>query len=227
VREHVVIRREEYVAGTRERPEVGVFTCTHSTRHPVPWGQVSPGETVWMKWASGPIVARAVVQGFRQIEACTAATLRAAVAGTGLHGRDAYWSGLSRHFAAVVVYLDREEWLDEPFVPARRSRGESWIVLDEARAFSWLAGTRAPVVNGTPTRAGVRRTRTISASLRFQVLRRDGFKCTYCGRSTPEVRLQVDHVVAWSAGGASSLDNLRASCVECNLGKGAHSLGNS
>jgi hypothetical protein len=58
VRQHVVIRREDYVAGTRERPEVGVFTQAHSTRPPVPWDQIAPGERVWMKWSGGPIVAR-------------------------------------------------------------------------------------------------------------------------------------------------------------------------
>src|SRR5262245_58097474 len=37
MRQHVVIRRESYVAGTRDRPEVGIFTQTHTTRPPVPW----------------------------------------------------------------------------------------------------------------------------------------------------------------------------------------------
>src|SRR5215203_3770398 len=37
---HVVIRRDDYVAGTRERPEVGIFTRTHAARRPVPWGRV-------------------------------------------------------------------------------------------------------------------------------------------------------------------------------------------
>jgi hypothetical protein len=40
--EHLVIRREDYVAGTRERPEVRVFTQTHSSRRPVPVGARCP-----------------------------------------------------------------------------------------------------------------------------------------------------------------------------------------
>ena len=39
--QHVVIRQESYVAGTRERPEVGIFTQTHSSRPPVPWGALA------------------------------------------------------------------------------------------------------------------------------------------------------------------------------------------
>lgn len=43
MRQHVVIRRDEYVAGTRERPEVGIFTQTHATRPPVPWDRIAVG----------------------------------------------------------------------------------------------------------------------------------------------------------------------------------------
>ena len=78
---HVAIRRESYVAGTRERPEVGVFTQTHTSRPPVPWGRINVGDPVWMKWSGGPIVAQARVQGFRQIENCSAEKLRPATAG--------------------------------------------------------------------------------------------------------------------------------------------------
>ena len=53
-----------------------MFTQTHSTRRPVPWGHINPGETVWMKWCGGPIVARAKVQGFRRLENCDARMLR-------------------------------------------------------------------------------------------------------------------------------------------------------
>ena len=79
--QHVVIRRDDYVSGTRDRPEVGVFTQTHATRPPVPWGKIASGDVVWMKWAGGPIVARARVAGFRQLENCTPAKLRATTQG--------------------------------------------------------------------------------------------------------------------------------------------------
>ena len=44
MRQHLVIRREAYVAGTRERPEVGIFTQTHRRRPPVPWSRIGVGE---------------------------------------------------------------------------------------------------------------------------------------------------------------------------------------
>ena len=59
-------------------------------------------------------------------------------------------------------------------------------------------------------------------SIRFLVLQRDGFKCSYCGR-TPltdnKVELQVDHVVPKSKGGSDAMSNYLTACRECNVGK--------
>jgi hypothetical protein len=55
--QHVVIRQESYVAGTRERPEVGIFTQTRTSRPPGPWGKLGVGDLVWMKWSGEPISA--------------------------------------------------------------------------------------------------------------------------------------------------------------------------
>lgn len=55
--------------------------------------------------------------------------------------------------------------------------------------------------------------------LRFKILNRDNFTCKYCGRKPPEVKLQVDHIIPRSKGGADIESNLVVSCSECNLGK--------
>ncbi len=57
--------------------------------------------------------------------------------------------------------------------------------------------------------------------LRFDVFRRDNFCCRYCGRSSPSVTLEVDHVVAVSNGGTDAIDNLVTACTDCNRGKSA------
>ena len=65
-------------------------------------------------------------------------------------------------------------------------------------------------------------TRIISDKLRYQVLKRDFFRCCYCGASPakdPTVELHIDHIVPWSKGGSTSLDNLQTLCSRCNLGK--------
>lgn len=62
---------------------------------------------------------------------------------------------------------------------------------------------------------------TISKALRFEVLRRDGFACTYCGRKPPDVVLHIDHVIPDALGGQDTPENLRTACVDCNAGKGS------
>jgi hypothetical protein len=223
--EHVAIRREEYVSGTRDRPEVGIFTQSHQTRHPVPWGQVSIGDMVWMKWAGGPIVAAATVQGFRQAESCSPDLLRDMSVGSKLHDLKEYWESLPPVFSAVLIWLVDERWLDTPIVPSARSRGESWIVLKNAKLReSWLDGPVAAKSSGEVRQVARTRTRTIGYALRFQVLRRDGFTCQYCGRRPPEVKLHIDHILPWSRGGLNVIKNLITSCEPCNLGKGAGQL---
>lgn len=59
----------------------------------------------------------------------------------------------------------------------------------------------------------------VSKRLRFEVLRRDSHTCRYCGRSAPEVKLTVDHVVPETLGGSDDPDNLVAACSDCNAGK--------
>lgn len=59
----------------------------------------------------------------------------------------------------------------------------------------------------------------ITKRVRFEVLRRDGHTCRYCGRRAPDVELAVDHVVPEALGGGSDPSNLTAACVECNQGK--------
>lgn len=56
--------------------------------------------------------------------------------------------------------------------------------------------------------------------LRFKILGRDNFTCQYCGRSAPDIELQVDHKIPASKGGKTVEENLITSCKECNQGKG-------
>ncbi len=54
---------------------------------------------------------------------------------------------------------------------------------------------------------------------RKAVLARDSWTCQYCGREA-HTGLTVDHVIPRSRGGASSWDNIVASCAPCNRKKG-------
>lgn len=60
---------------------------------------------------------------------------------------------------------------------------------------------------------------SVSARKRFEILKRDGFACHYCGRRAPAAMLHVDHIVARANGGTDDEDNLITACIRCNLGK--------
>lgn len=64
----------------------------------------------------------------------------------------------------------------------------------------------------------------LSKKIRFEVFKRDKFTCQYCGRKSPDVILQVDHIIPVANGGKNDMLNLVTSCVDCNLGKGANEL---
>lgn len=64
----------------------------------------------------------------------------------------------------------------------------------------------------------------VGKRLRFEVFKRDAFACSYCGRTPPEVILEVDHIHPKSDGGSDEMDNLQTSCFDCNRGKSSVSL---
>ncbi len=61
----------------------------------------------------------------------------------------------------------------------------------------------------------------LPVGLRYQVLTRDGHKCTICGKTAADgVTLEVDHIVHVSKAGTNDLSNLRTLCDGCNRGRG-------
>jgi hypothetical protein len=61
--------------------------------------------------------------------------------------------------------------------------------------------------------------KSLSQKIRFEVFKRDNFKCQYCGKCAPDVVLEVDHIKPVSKGGTNDITNLITSCKDCNRGK--------
>ena len=60
----------------------------------------------------------------------------------------------------------------------------------------------------------------MTQSLRYDILKRDSFRCQICGRSASDgITLEVDHIVPISKGGKTTPGNLRTLCKDCNRGK--------
>jgi 5-methylcytosine-specific restriction endonuclease McrA len=49
---------------------------------------------------------------------------------------------------------------------------------------------------------------------RKNILRRDAYRCGYCGRG--DLRLTIDHIIPKARGGTDSWDNLISACTICN-----------
>lgn len=60
----------------------------------------------------------------------------------------------------------------------------------------------------------------MTASLRYDILKRDNYKCQICGSTVQDgVKLHVDHIIPISKGGKTVPSNLRTLCDRCNIGK--------
>ncbi len=102
--------------------------------------------------------------------------------------------------ATILVILEKAELVEA--LPRRFIRSPSyrlpWPSIVRLKAF-----VRVPYKNILLSRKNV--------------LRRDHFRCQYCGSRD---RLTIDHIMPRSRGGRDTWDNLVAACVPCNNKKG-------
>lgn len=65
-----------------------------------------------------------------------------------------------------------------------------------------------------------------SLKLRFEVFKKDDYKCRICGVSAKDegVKLEVDHKIPKAKGGTDHISNLWTLCFKCNRGKGVSKL---
>lgn len=62
--------------------------------------------------------------------------------------------------------------------------------------------------------------KSISTTLRYEVLKRDNFRCKLCGSGAENgIRLEVDHIIRPIKGGKNEIGNLRTLCTPCNVGR--------
>jgi len=78
----------------------------------------------------------------------------------------------------------------------------------------------------TEMQMGAKR-KTLSKKTRFEVFKRDSFKCQYCGAASPEAVLVVDHIDPISKNGADEMVNYITACQPCNAGKSDRKLGDN
>ncbi len=67
-------------------------------------------------------------------------------------------------------------------------------------------------------------TKSISKKTRFEIFKRDNFRCVYCGKQPPDVTLELEHIIPRASGGRDVYEKYCTSCFDCNRGKGATPL---
>lgn len=98
------------------------------------------------------------------------------------------------------------------------------VANDPDCPFSWGGVPDLPLGNEAPPAfIDKKKERAkMSAALRYQTIKRDGYRCRACGFGVHDgAHLHVDHIVAIANGGKTQEDNLQTLCTVCNLGKGA------
>lgn len=108
---------------------------------------------------------------------------------------------------------------------AYHRRFNSWIIAlqsfvkymddnEDGADISLLSNSNQQVVTKKP--------RDPSLRLRYRVLTRDNYSCKLCGNSPAKdtsIKLHIDHIIPWSKGGETTIENLQTLCDRCNLGK--------
>lgn len=82
-----------------------------------------------------------------------------------------------------------------------------------------LDGPLSPMPDDLSPDKPARTPRRVSTRTRFEVFKRDGFVCVYCGATPVGAPLHIDHIVALVNGGSNAPSNLVTSCEKCNLRK--------
>lgn len=66
--------------------------------------------------------------------------------------------------------------------------------------------------------------RNINDTLTAAIIRRDNYRCRWCGFANATRQLEADHIVPESKGGKATIANLQCLCSACNKIKGVTEL---
>ncbi len=101
--------------------------------------------------------------------------------------------------------------------PYKRHWGSVRAACQALEAFHSGKMSRQSLLAGN---ADLPRRTTIPLKVRWDVLKRDHYRCQKCGAApSSEVVLEIDHVHPVAKGGGNNMENLQTLCLRCNQGK--------
>lgn len=91
-----------------------------------------------------------------------------------------------------------------------------WLPLGADRAGAFAKADALNEASRAQRMEAFAAARKVAGEIGQVVMQRDGSKCVYCGAAEG---LELDHVIPFSKGGATSIGNLVVSCMTCNASK--------
>lgn len=129
------------------------------------------------------------------------------------------WSddNFTQHWENIEIYHHEDEYTDSP----KRANLEDIYNQIQQWGQEYSIATR----KRGDYRFYSAEPKNISTHLRFDILKRDNYRCQICGASSVHgTTLEIDHIVARSKGGTNFEWNLWTLCKDCNSGKSNKSL---
>ena len=97
----------------------------------------------------------------------------------------------------------------------------AYVTVEDLQEYTRLRNLRQQHMNSEKYRRE-RERQMMTPSLRYEIMKRDNFRCQICGRTAQDgARLEVDHKKPIAKGGRTEPSNLWTLCQDCNRGKGA------
>jgi hypothetical protein len=141
--QHIIIQDAEHNQGSYAQPDFSCLLLLGSREHRLDAALFAPGQTLWLKYASGPIVARGKL--VRWIAASrrnwTDRDIRGICSDSTLGNDRSTWLRLANSSAGYFLLLECEEAeaLDVPIHPAEHAYGRTIVTLTTpAQQIAWL-----------------------------------------------------------------------------------------
>ena len=143
-REYIVIRNPKYIAGTKEKPIFDFIIQRNKRSQPMNTDFLEPGQIVWLKWTSGPIVLKADIVDWKEgiVHDGNIDELKTLVRKITEFDNEEYWDIIKEDgtFNYILFYITNQILLEKPINTNERSHGSSWIVIDTPeKKMSWFS----------------------------------------------------------------------------------------
>ncbi|MCM8801266.1 MAG: HNH endonuclease [Candidatus Omnitrophica bacterium] len=111
------------------------------------------------------------------------------------------------------------DWVEEQYIKLYGKKPRDiWRSIRRLYQEGVLIKVKKGVYRYDPTYIKKKELLDFSKEIKEQALRRDNYRCVWCGRGEEDnVELCVDHRVPLDRGGTNTLNNAQTLCMQCNL----------